>query len=205
MADPLDPPAWPSYQVGPHDSVFALGVASVNYARLEFALGGVFATVIGLAYELTWALLPKIGNETRVALLEQALCGRDWPHDRKERISHFIDAFKILAENRNLLRHSNFTAGVKDQITLFKYNRAGKTILAEVTLEELRQIADDMDTYFSYGMSITNMIGLEFLNLKTITGEIYLWPDKPPLPRKLDYKSQPYHPNRPAGRRRRKE
>jgi hypothetical protein len=98
MAGPLEAPAWPSYEIGPHDSVFALGVASVNYVKLEFALGGVSANVIGLTNELTWALLPKIGNDVRVALLEQALCGRDWPHDRKELISHFIEAFKILAE-----------------------------------------------------------------------------------------------------------
>src|SRR6266478_4046188 len=139
MSDPSEPSAWPPYEIGPHQSVFALGVASVNYARLEFALGGVFANVIGLTNELTWALLPKIRNEARVALLEQALCGRDWSHDRKERISHFIEAFKILAENRNLLMHSNLTAGIKNQIALYKYNRSGKTILAEVTLEELHQ------------------------------------------------------------------
>jgi hypothetical protein len=39
MADPSDPSAWPSYQIGPRDSVFALGVASVNYAGLEFVVG----------------------------------------------------------------------------------------------------------------------------------------------------------------------
>jgi len=42
MSDPSEPSAWPPYEIGPHQSVFALGVASVNYARLEFALGGVF-------------------------------------------------------------------------------------------------------------------------------------------------------------------
>ena len=98
-----EPPAWPSYRIGPHDSVFALGVVSVNYASLEFALTGVFANVIGLTDDFTRALLPKIGNEDRIALLRQALCGRDWPADLKEHITQFIDGFKILAENRNQL------------------------------------------------------------------------------------------------------
>jgi hypothetical protein len=62
MADPSEPTALPPHQNGPHDSVFVLGVASVNYARLEFALGGVFAKVIGLTNELTWALLPKLNK-----------------------------------------------------------------------------------------------------------------------------------------------
>src|SRR5271169_3472610 len=207
MTDPSDPPAWPSYEIEPRDSVFALGVASVNYVKLEFALGGVFANVIGLTNELTWALLPKIGNEARVSLLEQALCGRDWPHDRKELISHFIEAFTILAENRNPLMHSNLTSGVKDQIALYKSNRACNTILAEVTLEELRRVADDMDTFSTYGMTIANMIGLEFWGLQTITGNnnTYPWPPKPPLPRKLDYKSGSVISARSGRRRRRKQ
>ena len=29
---------WPAYQAGPKESIFAMGVASVNYARLEYAL-----------------------------------------------------------------------------------------------------------------------------------------------------------------------
>ena len=92
-----EPPAWPSYRIGPHDSVFALGVVSVNYASLELALGTVFANVIGLTADFTRALLPKIGNEDRITLLRQALCGRDWPADLKEHITRFLDGFKILA------------------------------------------------------------------------------------------------------------
>jgi hypothetical protein len=161
MPDPSKPSTWPRYEIGPHESVFALGVASVNYARLEFALGGVFANVIGLTREFTWSLLPRLGSDTRLALVREALTGRDWPDDRKDRIAHFLDAFKILEENRNLLAHSNIIAGVRDLVALYKYNRSGKTMLAEVMPEELRKIADDMHVYFNYGTDVTNMIGIE--------------------------------------------
>jgi hypothetical protein len=30
---------WPAYQVGPRDSIFAIGVVSIKYSQLEFALG----------------------------------------------------------------------------------------------------------------------------------------------------------------------
>lgn len=133
------PPAWPSYRIGPHDSVFALGVASVNYASLEFALGSVFASVIGLTSDFTRALFPKIGNQARIALLKQALCERDWPAEIKESITHFIDGFQILADNRNQLMHSNIIAGVEEHITLYKSNREGKTILTQTSLADLRQ------------------------------------------------------------------
>jgi hypothetical protein len=66
MTDPFDPSAWPSYPIGPRDSVFALGVASVNYAGLEFALGGIFATVTGLTMNAASVLLPNITNHLRL-------------------------------------------------------------------------------------------------------------------------------------------
>jgi hypothetical protein len=40
----------------------------VNYAQLEFALGGVFANVIGLTADFAWALLQKLGNDARIQL-----------------------------------------------------------------------------------------------------------------------------------------
>ena len=57
MADLAEPSVWLSYEIGPRESVFALGVVSVNYARLEWALGGVFANVVELTSEIAWSLL----------------------------------------------------------------------------------------------------------------------------------------------------
>src|SRR5438105_10770025 len=36
MADPYDPSAWPSYQIGPRDSVFALGVGGGAIEQTNF-------------------------------------------------------------------------------------------------------------------------------------------------------------------------
>ena len=143
--------------------------------------------------------MPKIGNEDRITLLRQALCGRDWPADLKEHITHFVDGFKILAENRNQLMHSDVTAVTEERIALYKSNRRdGKTILTPINLADLRQVADDMMAYYDYSLIISNVI-----TLLSYPGG-WLSPDplliKPPLPRKLDYSSQPY-----AGRRRRKQ
>jgi hypothetical protein len=200
MLDPANP-GWPSYGIGPHDSVFALGVASVNYARLEFAFGGVFGNVVGLTNTETWEKLPKIRNSERVARIRKALSERDWPQEAKQQIDHFIDAFKILVDSRNLLMHSNITSGVRDTIALYKYDFFGKTILAEVKPEELRRVADDMMTYFDYGLRLANVIafkllsggaaGMEQLGLKVETPLLDVWPEKPPLPVKLDYRSRP--------------
>jgi hypothetical protein len=68
-----DPTEWPEYDVGPRESVFALGVASVSYARLEFAFSGVFAKVLGKTNDEVWSLLPKRPREMRQHLREPRL------------------------------------------------------------------------------------------------------------------------------------
>jgi hypothetical protein len=112
MTVPPEPSAaWPPYDIGPQDAVFALGVASVNYARLEFAFSHVFAKVLGITNNDAWALLPKINNYERLRRMRNALQILNWPDDTKNRITNFMDAFKILADNRNLLDHSNIFSG----------------------------------------------------------------------------------------------
>jgi hypothetical protein len=200
MSDPANS-SWPSYAIGPHDSVFALGVASVNYARLEFAFGGVFGNVVGLTNAETWEKLPRIRSNERITRIRKALNERDWPQEAKEHIDYFIGAFKILVDNRNLLMHSNLISGVRDTIALYKYDLSGKTILAEVKPEELRRVADDMMTYFDYGLRLANVIafklllggseGMTQLGFKVETRALDVWPEKPPLPAKLEYRSRP--------------
>jgi hypothetical protein len=80
--------------------------------------------------------------------------------------------------------HSNLVAGVADQITLYKADRAGKTQLAEIDPAELRQVADDMMAYPDFGVILTNLLALNIPRLTTGT------PFKPPLPNKLAYSSQ---------------
>ncbi len=181
---PTPAPAWPPYDIGSRDSVFALGVASVNYARLEFAFGFVFAKVLGVTNIEAWALLPKINNGERLRQMRDALQKLNWPDDTKDKVTHFMKAFKILADNRNLLDHSNIFSGVEAPTTLYKYGRDGRTIHTVVTLAELRQVADDMVQYFNYGLCFGNSIG----PAGTVGTLLHsTWPDQPPLPQKLNY------------------
>jgi len=156
-----DPPPWPSYPIGPPGAALAIGVASVNYARLEFAFGHMFATVTGVTNEEAWRLLPTLRNPERIRRIRKALRECDWPPDTKDRVNHFIDAFKILTDNRNLLDHSNVFELDEEPISLFKYNPEGKTLHIVVTVAELRQVADDMKTYHDYGSMLANSINLQ--------------------------------------------
>ncbi len=148
-----------------------------------------FALVTGRSVDEAWAELRKIRtNNERVKRIRKALRECSRRDDLKERVRHFVSAFKILTDNRNLLDHSNIFEITKEPISLYKYDRDGKTIHTVVTLEEPRKVADDMRRFYDYGVMLANSIGLE------AAGSTLLPPAslvKPPLPRKLDYTPAP--------------
>jgi hypothetical protein len=189
MADRLETRVWPTYDVGPRESVFALGVASVNYARLEFAFGSVFAKVLEVTNDQAFEELAKTRNNHRcLHRMRDALQKLNWPDDTKDRITHFMEAFKILADNRNLLDHSAMFAGLEAPTGLYKSDNKGNTIHTAITLVKLRQVGDDMMRYYNYGLVLGNSIGP--------AGEINgpfpkILPGKPPLPKRLSYTSRP--------------
>jgi hypothetical protein len=186
------PEKWPNYPTGPEDSIFALGVITSNYARLEFAVFGVFTSILGLEADVSSRLMYKTTPEMRDKLMREVLPTRDWPDQVKELVQHFIDAHKICYENRNKIAHSNLHSLSPDAIILSKTNRDGRTVLANPLLRELRQVADDMKVYFDYGLWLSNMINLEVLGLKPREGDRWYrsWPEKPRLPEPLEYTSE---------------
>jgi hypothetical protein len=98
-----------------------------------------------------------------------------------------MDALKILADNRNLLDHSNIFSGSDEPISLYKYDHDGNTIHTLVTAEELRQVADDMMTYYNYGLSFGNSIAPDGTEGTIVSSR---FPSQPPLPQKLNYTTQ---------------
>jgi len=155
----------------------------------------VFAKVLGKTNDEVWALLPTLTNDKRLREMRRHLKGLDWPDETKDRVAHFIKAFEILVDNRNLLDHSAIFASVEGPTGLYKYDRKkGNTIHIVLTTAELRQIADEMMAYNNYGLLFGNSIGpkgeLNTLFVKT-------WPDQPPLPRALNYTSEPIAIRRP--------
>jgi hypothetical protein len=178
-----DSAPWPAYDVGPHESIFALGVASANYARLEVAFAFLFAKVFGITNDQAWERLAKTDNPTRIRLIRGQLKGLAWPDETKDRVAHFVEAFEILVHNRNHLDHSAFME-LPNATVLYKYDpRDGKkTQLVELTLLELRQIADDMRMYYDYGLYMGNFINS--------AGGLNTSVSQPPLPKRLFYRSR---------------
>ena len=64
---------WPSYTMGPRDSLFAIGVASAKYVELETVIEFLFGTVFELDMEATRIIMAKIGFEVASKLMSQRL------------------------------------------------------------------------------------------------------------------------------------
>lgn len=187
--------SWPTYEVGPKESMLALGVVSANYARLEFALTHMYAVIIGIdSSEATMRISRIIRKNTHLERMRRHLENRpQWPSSVRDLCARFIDGFSLLNDNRNKLMHSNVISSSAEITVLYKTNREGKTELCAVSLAELRQVADDIKAYFDYGLHLGNMISHNLLGLPYLTGSLifHQWPDQPPLPVRLEYSSEP--------------
>ncbi len=188
MADEIDA-EWPGYDIGPRECMFALGVVAVKYAQLEFALSGMFSTVTGVGRDATARLLQRIRNNVRLDRMRESLPSHRWPKEVNERVEHFIADFNACARNRNLLMHSNIFMMTKDAIILYKDDNSGKTVSCNPTLAEIRQVADDMNALFDYGLALSNAINMNLV-AKPRTW-LFPWPDEPPPPCLLNYTGEP--------------
>jgi hypothetical protein len=186
-------PQWPSYPVGSHDVIFALGVASHNYTELESSLVFIFATALGIPHELATMIHARVGSEACVHLIEQVLPPKTimGPPTRDEvEIRYFIKGFQACNLNRAHLAHSSTSPMIPESwgAPLFKTSKAGKVTMAMPELRELRQVADDIHAYHVYGRALGNAINARSVGLSIFA---FPWPDRPPPPHKLEYTSEP--------------
>jgi hypothetical protein len=114
---------WPSYQTGPQDSIFALGVASVNYANFERTVTWVFAAVSRLPEEYARMIHARVGTTACMTLIEQMLNRREWPHEPDDLVRHFLAASHVLIQSRNLLMHSVVVHSGDERANLYRTPR----------------------------------------------------------------------------------
>jgi hypothetical protein len=178
---------WPDYQAGPRESIFALGVVSVNYAKLEYALSLLFGIILGLDQEVSLQTIAKVKNhETIRYLMSLALPKTAWPAHAQDAVAHFLSGFKLCADNRNLLMHSSII-GAEAVTVLYKRNSKGEMSVCRPTVTELRSTADDIQSYCNYGINLFNAIGVRLDDWIEKPVLPFPWPNKPPLPQLLAY------------------
>jgi hypothetical protein len=180
-----DAPKWPAYPAGPHDSTYALGVVSINFANFERTQIWMLAAVGAMPEEAARMVHARVGATTCMELTKQIIAKRiNWPGEPIDRVNHFIAASRILITNRNLLMHSVMTEGWQGNAALYRTSRKGEPQMLSASLEQIRSVPDDLVAYFNFGWMLANRIAVVFLNASLQVGDavVHAWPDKPPLP-----------------------
>lgn len=198
--------------MGPRDTIFALGVLALNYNRLEVAFRTLFAAVTETSMQQTTFLFPKIGNDVRLKLIAQSLGVRKLDDNITDRVKHFCSAFDTMAENRHSVMHSlnlgyaaELAGDNRTALHLYKTARSGEVWECFATLDEVRQAADDMQTYTNFCMSLSANVPCQF-RLPHMRhpgdGFYHSWPlpDKPPLPAALNFQPRAIYPPPDASR-----
>lgn len=176
---------WPTYDVGPLESILAIGVISVNYGGLETAFEYVFGNIVGTDLLATSSVFNKLSNDERAKTISEILPQRELSDELTERVSHFTDGVQILAFNRGLIMHSTIGASGPTQDIFLKTQRNGKTVGCGITLGELRTIADTMRDFRIFGRALASCI-VDELGNRPASWRSPL-PDKPPIPPRLRY------------------
>lgn len=180
--------SWPQYQVAPAESIHALGVVSINYARFELTHVWMLAAVANLQERQAAVISARTNPSDRVRLIETFMTHVDWPADVAAATKHYLKAMGILTTNRNLLVHSNMVEAWQNRTAIYSVSRQGGAKVIQSSLEDIRQVADDLSEYFDFGHKLSNYIATNIHHAALEEGmfAISQLPMLPPLPIHLD-------------------
>lgn len=190
------PERWPKDFPGPDDCVFAIGVAALNYGILESAFRFLFSTVTGMTEAQVSTIFDRIPNNTRQEIVKAMMTQSNLPEPALDAVRHFLTGFKQCADNRHDLMHSRhggrFVRGDSRGMVLHKYYKSGEEAECPVTVQDLRNIADEIESYMIFGMMLASGIQNFMIRRTRATGQSFaLSPlyGKPPPPSRLNWNS----------------
>ena len=184
---------WPTYEVAPEDTVYALGVVSINYARFERTHVWMLAAVANMTEEQAAVIIARANASDRMKLIETFMQRGKWPDKALAAIRHYLKAMDVLIKSRNVLIHSNIVRGTENRAAIYSMTRQGTTTLFQAAPEEVRKVADDLNTYFYFGLHLANYIAAEIHHMARQAGMMVFHqsPEPPPLPFPIDPNHRP--------------
>jgi hypothetical protein len=160
----------------PSAAVFAQEIHFSPEERLDAILEFMLGTILRLDTEQARVIAAKLGTNPCLQLCNDCLTQTEWSEDVKDQVAHFLKAMSICADNRNVLMHSRVAWRFGDQTVLFKKSRSGDDLTLSTTLEELRQVADEMNCYCTYGRQLANAINNASGVIPVFPASAYPWP-----------------------------
>lgn len=182
--------SWPAYPPGPPDHVYALGVLSINYNRLEVQFLRLLQHCGSASDEITAFLFEKTPTNVRIQWLKKALDAKQVNSKVRPLLDHFIAAYSRCTDNRGLLIHS-LIWGYRERdnaiITSKRVRKHGGEKTYVFSLEVIRRVADEIQFWEQYGGHIAGYLTRASLAGRKLPKGIRLvgpttLPGKPALP-----------------------
>jgi hypothetical protein len=153
---------WPYYEVADDQAVYALGVVSINFARFERTNIWMLAALANMKEEHAALFTSRTNPADRASVLDTFFKRRAWPKDVAVAIDRYIRGMRVLNVNRNTLVHGNLVRGPNNTSGIFSLNRnSGEYKMLQASLEQIRQVADDLQSYFEFGLALSNYIAAD--------------------------------------------
>jgi hypothetical protein len=177
--------------VTPSDSVYAaVGKITLYWTYIEYTLENLIWRYVG-DVDIGHMFTSQLGNTTLTEILETMIAHEESDALGRETIQHAIEGFHVLRLNRNKIVHSfNFFvqpgAGVR-----FSGRRKVRVIedFDEylITIDQLNGQVSDLATWGTFLHNIVDAVSdRRFSEFEQTADEWRPWPDKPPLPHKLE-------------------
>lgn len=178
---------WPAYEVADEAVVHALGVMNINYVRFERTHVWMLAATANVTEEQAAVFVSRINPNERAKLIDNFFKRREWPDPCPGAIRHYIGSMRTLTESRNTLIHGNIVTSFGSEPGVFSLNKSGFMTMFRSSLADIRQVADDLETYFQFGLSLANFIAAEIHQMARQAGMIVVHecPALPPSPRPI--------------------
>ena len=180
---------WRKDDIWPKNSVFAIGVISLNYGLLETIFLTLFTTVLDIEPKTAQRIFERIPNEFRERLVLDRVKDNELTAGLMSDVKHFIEGFRICAGNRNILMHSSHGGVIlhdeEKGLRLTRRSRAGIVQELKPPLVHLRKIADDTEAFARFGALLAQTIRRYRNRLSQgldMTGWQAPSPDRPALP-----------------------
>lgn len=184
----------PDYPTAGAKHVHAMGVISLNYNNLEFALFRLFGHHLernDVPIATAWTLYSQLQESRRPQALRSIFRTSESDEIVRTHVDHAIDVFNICKDNRNWLFHSRMSYEPTGEMTLTKTVKEdwNSINVIDVSLTEMRRVADDIFGCWDYAYEIWAYLQKRDFNDKIpeffrATSRTVL-PAKPDMPQKI--------------------
>ena len=189
-------PKWPTYAIGSPEAIFCVGMISVNFAELTSVFSYIFTEIFDLDMDGGRAIVSKIGEKYTIDLAKERLKSEKFEIKNADLLGYFLTGFDVCLQNRNELLHAELSWMRTDRPFFVRASRQGNMIGCLVTVQELQNFADSIKEFSNFGRAVINANGWPEL-AKLIENAPPISdipsPDKPLLPKRIEFRSGPLY------------